>query len=302
MLKVWSQIGNTNNDKQSFIWYNTNLKVNRKLFLYHDFYDRGLQYISDMYYTDGGLLPFTYWQNKGVAPSRWFQWHGLVDCLRSNTELLTKYKLLPSEEQMSLLVGDRQLKLVTSKHVYTEMMMRERVDVSHIPRISKHIQHDDIEWKNVFGYLKLISDTKSKQFQYKFLHDILVNNYWLKKWNIKDSEYCEYCQNEIENLEHVFWTCVRVRPVIDEFIVFCRNRLDCDVTKCNFFLGDEDCLLNNLIVICKAMIYNCKINEEIPNFIKLNRSIKYHKLIQYEIAKKNNTMHVYIDKWARLGV
>ena len=50
------------------------------------------------------------------------------------------------------------------------------------PRIAKYfMHHDNIDWKSVYKRAhKIPLDTKVQEFQYKFLNDILINNYWLR--------------------------------------------------------------------------------------------------------------------------
>ena len=50
-------------------------------------------------------------------------------------------------------------------------------------------------------------DTKTKEFQYKFLNDLLVNRYWLKQWRIEQSDECVWCNHDREDIVHVFWDC-----------------------------------------------------------------------------------------------
>ena len=50
-------------------------------------------------------------------------------------------------------------------------------------------------------------DTKTKDFQYRFVHDILINRYWLYKWKLKDNAKCTYCNADSETIEHMFWSC-----------------------------------------------------------------------------------------------
>jgi hypothetical protein len=56
---------------------------------------------------------------------------------------------------------------------------------------------------------KIPMDTKTKDFQYRFIHDILSNKYWLHKWKVKESAECTYCNHhsESETIEHLFWSC-----------------------------------------------------------------------------------------------
>ena len=52
-------------------------------------------------------------------------------------------------------------------------------------RVTKHIREDnDMIWKEVFKTAQTPIDVRIRDFQYRFLHDILVNNYWLFKWRL----------------------------------------------------------------------------------------------------------------------
>ena len=74
-------------------------------------------------------------------------------------------------------------------YVYTVLLDKLKKDDPSI-RIQKYVEipkEESVE--DIFKRChKYISYTATKAFQYKFLNDILVNNYWLKKWKISDSD------------------------------------------------------------------------------------------------------------------
>ena len=47
----------------------------------------------------------------------------------------------------------------------------------------------------------------SRSFQYQILQRSLVTNKFLKVSGISSNEYCTFCKNEVETLEHLFWRC-----------------------------------------------------------------------------------------------
>ena len=63
----------------------------------------------------------------------------------------------------------------------------------HTPRIAKLCDLGDTDWSVHYTVAQRIPiDTKTREFQFKFLHDILANNYWLRKWNIAESDNVSY--------------------------------------------------------------------------------------------------------------
>ena len=45
------------------------------------------------------------------------------------------------------------------------------------------------------------------KFQYCFLHDILINNFWLNRSKLRGDWLCTFCIEEIEDLCPLFWDC-----------------------------------------------------------------------------------------------
>ena len=45
------------------------------------------------------------------------------------------------------------------------------------------------------------------EFQYCFLHNILINNLWLNTWKLQEDWLCTFCNEEIEDLCHLFREC-----------------------------------------------------------------------------------------------
>jgi len=76
----------------------------------------------------------------------------------------------------------------------------------HSPKIAKYIEDKNVDWCTVYMRpFKYIMDGRSAESQYKFLHDIRVNQYWLYKWNLTGSSICRLCKETDENIYHMFW-------------------------------------------------------------------------------------------------
>lgn len=51
----------------------------------------------------------------------------------------------------------------------------------------------------------ITNDTSVQWLQYRVLHRILPVNYYLKQIKIIANDYCTFCKEEIETIQHVFF-------------------------------------------------------------------------------------------------
>ena len=58
--------------------------------------------------------------------------------------------------------------------------------------------------------------SKFAEFNYKLLHNMLITNEGVNKWNKDISKDCEYCL-EIEDIEHKIFNCKLVKPIWNKF-------------------------------------------------------------------------------------
>jgi len=216
MLDVWQTLGDVEGGRNSIIWYNTNFKINGKIIMMDDFLNNDIIHVFDLFDVDGEPLSFNSIIQKGVAPQRWLAWHSLLTCVLRKKDIVLKYKNFV-HELSRLCIGTSILCEVTSRQIYS-LLHEDKYGIEVCkPRISKYLT-EDIEWSLYFTNLQYIQDTKSREFQFKFLHDIHVNKYWLYKWGIKDSDICDYCNIHKEDISHMFWECQNMHAFMSKFI------------------------------------------------------------------------------------
>ena len=72
--------------------------------------------------------------------------------------------------------------------------------------------------KKIFASLKNIcKETKLKEFQFKFIHRIIVTKKELCKYGIKTDDKCLYC-GEHDSFDHTFYECQFVRTFVKNVI------------------------------------------------------------------------------------
>ena len=89
--------------------------------------------------------------------------------------------------------------------------------------------NEDLNWKKIYTIpIIATKDMKIREFQYKCLKRIIPSNVFLHKCKLVSSSLCDFCQMEIETVNHMFWECVYVQT---------------------FWMKLKDCLNENQITI-----------------------------------------------------
>jgi len=110
-------------------------------------------------------------------------------------------------------------------------------------------------------------DTKLREFQYKILNRILYTNKMLFKFKKVDSPLCDFCEKELETIEHLFFHCTKVCMFWDELngVLNSLNILvRFDINDVLFGILDADnlsILVNYILLESKYFIYCRKLNK-----------------------------------------
>ena len=68
-----------------------------------------------------------------------------------------------------------------------------------------------IKWYEAYQLaLKCTKSTRLVEFKFKFLHRQISTNHFLTKIGIKDNPDRSFCNEELEQLTHLFWSCSKV--------------------------------------------------------------------------------------------
>ena len=72
------------------------------------------------------------------------------------------------------------------------------------------------EWNLIFKIPFItLSDCKIIYFQFRFLHRVVGTGKLLYLMKKRESPLCFFCKTEVENLDHLFWSC----PFISTFLL-----------------------------------------------------------------------------------
>ena len=77
------------------------------------------------------------------------------------------------------------------------------------PRILNSLAIKSISPKEVFlRHFTILRDTKLQEFQFKLLYDIMITNYWLKRFELSETDACTFCGIECESYYIYFGAAV----------------------------------------------------------------------------------------------
>ena len=194
--------------RNDFLWYNKLFPIDDNAVFCKQLSTSGINYVYDCVDSEGKIKPFEYWTERGLDHTHYLKWRGIVSCLQlpividridENNEMC-EFPFVYSTDCLDLTNI-----YITQSFLYWQLIEHEH---NGVPRIGRHCP-EDIDLKSVYKRAyKIPCNTKLQEFQYKFLNNILLNNYWLLKWGLKDDDICTFCNEETEDICHVFWECM----------------------------------------------------------------------------------------------
>ncbi len=300
VLDIWSKVGNIKCGKDNIIWYNWKIKIDGESVYYKELDTVGIRYVQDLYNVNGSPIPFQTWVAKGLSKSKFLAWYGLIKKTRSvQNNNITVNRKEDCREDLVVQTQGRATSLVNlnTKHVYEALICGDNHDNLTMPRVANMLTNCNIDWRNIYNRAQRMSvNVKTREFQYKFLNDLLPTNYWLHKWKIRENNTCTFCETQVETLEHLFYDCVYVRRLWKSVQLWYSNIEHLVFDKEIVFLGSESPLLHTVIMTAKQYVFSCKCLEKVPVFNgfynRLNQ-VKKYELYSADIWKKLNS----IEKW-----
>ncbi|KAH3746366.1 hypothetical protein DPMN_180773 [Dreissena polymorpha] len=155
---------------------------------------------------------------------------------------------------------------------------------------------------------KATVESTLRNFQYKYIHRIIATNKYLFKCKLSNSNLCDFCSENIETIEHLFWECKHIQPIWNQLISFLeQQQLNVKLSFLIVSFGinslksiDGNNIVNFMVILMKYFILNMKYKKQVPNFNCFVHSLKLKIQIEKEIALSNDTLQIFEQKWNRI--
>ena len=169
------------------LWKNDNVKINKTTIYWRRFLEVGIVTAGDLFDSKSKVKPYEFWVEKGLDKKYFYNWYSLVTLSLSkrwNYDRVQKDN--PFTFSFMFENNKYSLENTSSKIIYScikaEFVSNSVVE-SKICKYFSVTSLDSTYFNKVYLLPKLIfTDIKTQMFQYNFLQNILVNNYWLEKW------------------------------------------------------------------------------------------------------------------------
>ena len=323
-IVAWTLLNEDNPSSSSeianqVIWNNQFICIESKSVYNSRLINLGIVKIGDLYDTWGGFKSNKEPLYSTLSPVEHFLLFSLFNAFPEEwRKILKTNKNSISSKTHDLIQTDFKLRIEGKKVNFHNLKSKSLYDsfvskISSIPTAQKKYNEAfsthtfQLDWEKIYLLpFKTTLDTKLREFQYKILNRILYTNKMLLKFKKVDSPLCDFCEKELETIEHLFFHCTKVsmfwndlKSVLDSFNITIRF----DIMNVLFGILDTDnisILVNYIILESKDFIYRCKLNKGCLCVSLLVD--KFKKTFQTErfIAKRNNKIHFHDKKWKPL--
>ena len=154
---------------------------------------------------------------------------------------------------------------------------------------------------------KVASATMSTYLIYlhfKIMHRIYGTNKYLFKINVTQSSVCTFCNDSIETIVHLFWSCPKTQIYIKEILSHLKERysVTMDMSANKWFLLTDMSNMNVLIVtLIKASIHKARMRSSQLSLHATLQSLKLEASKEQVIAKSKQKELFFEQKWGKLS-
>ena len=311
VLKSYKELGYYINvdTTQSFlsepIYYNVNLKINNFSFFYDDWFQKGVHKVKHFVDDNGNFLSFDEFKNNfNITDNIFLKYMGCVNVIKKykrKCEIILEDNL---DRDVNDIVKTISMSQKGAKCYYDILNCTNKLP-SYCKKWEEKLE-TEIEWKKVFLYIVSVKEVKLKWFIIRILSRIIGTNIILKGMGVKSDDMCTFCNEEEENIVHLFCECelvlsfwIRIKQLlVDNGIV--NNNFNFDNKLILFGISSNATVTNQIsffITMCKYYIYKCRCEETIPLLVPFVNYLKSKHHTNKFIALKNDKLEKFNEDW-----
>ena len=298
VLTSWAKVNNSCSDKplsKEIVWNNSKIKLNNtKTLFYKAWYDKGIKFIEHLFDFRSKQF-YTFEQMKqlyGIPNGDFLKYYTLI-CnipLEWKTNLKTEDIVYNTPKYLIDKLDNEKTKL--NKIAYKILIKRKRPNN---PKYQlKWSIPENLNWENIHRQpFHVTIYTKLREFQYKYLMNIIPNNAFLYKCKIVNSNLCDFCNMFIDSSQHMFWECNFIQTFwtdIQNFLTIKLSRTIIfskeTISFCNVLTNSDGdgTIVNYVTLLAKYFILKNKCNKTIPTVQAFQKYLIERKKIEEYIA------------------
>ena len=243
--------------------------------------EKGIVFIKDLLKEDGSYLSYEEFKGKFSCKTNFIQYFQIISAIPHRLRL--KARQIESANKQFFTSNDHlfhfnrnftfNLDKAKSRDFYNIFIDRTHNGGQTGPkRCSETLSLNDEHWTKIFKTTrKLCKETELKEFQFKFIHRIVVTKRELFKYGIKTDGECCFC-GERDSIDHTFIHCSFKKSFIQKVICWFNTTYNSQIspTMEELLFGITSNLneksitskFNYVTLFMRYYIYSCKLNNK----------------------------------------
>ena len=292
------------------LWYNENLKINKKVIFYNEWYKKGVVIVNDLlhYSGNGHFYTFQEFIRLYGIKTNFVTYNGILNVVKKYIPSINQPQDILPYPYIPLGVENFLKKVKGSKHFY-EILNKNTTSPSGIKKWSRVFDFDNVSESELFIIpFKTTKNTKLQWFQYRIVNHILTTNAFLFKAGIVATPQCTFCNNDRETITHIMWDCIEVQKLLKEvanllevlYIPFSFDKYSFIFSKIET-ANSNNRLDNEITMIIKQYIYRMRCFNKSLNINAVIKSIIDFYDTQKQIinCKDEPTKESFVNEWLK---
>lgn len=89
------------------------------------------------------------------------------------------------------------------------------------------ISIEDEHFITAFKNIQVVTiATKYRDFQYRLIHNAIITNKHLCRWNLRTDDLCSFCNLYSESILHLFYSCECIQEIWQEIRAYIESQID----------------------------------------------------------------------------
>ena len=309
MIKHVKRITNKNPESfedfvLEFIFFNDNIRINNEIVNYNNFIQNHVTQIYHLLDTNSNFLTYDSFMVKYPnIQTNFLQLHGLIQSIKSymNKQQIHQKQIFVNVQEP---VGWQTLR--GDKYSIKREILHKPMEHKSVEKWNN--QYTNLNWKKIYNKVyKTSVDVKLRWFQMRLLYRILPTNRLLYIKHIKDNGFCNFCNVEEQNLDHLFWDCPFVelfwKYLYTNFVEKLPHAQALKFSKELIIFGIQNNVVTDkpmdLFILCaKYHIYSYKMSDRVPDAYIFLKSFKIRYSLEKFYHTNNNCEHNFDQLWA----
>jgi len=299
------------------LWWNSNIKINKKVVFLQRWADKNIRYISDLCDEEGKLLNHRDFTAKFDIVTPFTTFLGLLSAIpRSWRRLLYIADVTVEEGTYEALIDQLDKSQRASNLIYNKSVKdRSEKPFTILDRwkIELGMEINQNDWLKYLTNMRyFIECNRTRSFLYKFhLRDIPYGKR-LFKMGKSENDKCKWCTNVAESISHLYWHCPKsvelwkaVATLFNDLYNLNEDLNNLDPLKYLFGIEKPNRNYPRVLDIVNALTRNyihidkCK-EAGNRSIIGLENYIKSIMVKEWQVALKRGKQYMYINKWDKL--